>query len=78
MTSVRLTETSERLLSGLSIGESIASGPVKLVHDASEIDAVSEGDILVTQMTQPDWVPVMKKAKAIVTEEGDEPVTPPS
>lgn len=37
MTSVRLTETSERLLSGLSIGESIASGPVKLVHDASEL-----------------------------------------
>ena len=58
------------LITGLSIGQAIAHGSVKLVSDASEIDRVQEGDVIVTRMTDPDWVPAMKKAAAIVTEKG--------
>lgn len=55
---------------GLSIGQKIAAGPARVIKDVSGIDAVKEGDILVTYMTDPDWVPIMKKAAGIVTTRG--------
>lgn len=62
--------TGEALLKGLPASHGIATGKVKIVHDVNELDKVLEGDILVTQMTDPDFVPAMKRAKAIVTDEG--------
>ena len=61
---------SEILVSGRAIGQKIGSGPVRLVLDASEMSRVREGDVLVTDMTDPDWEPVMKRASAIVTNRG--------
>lgn len=58
------------LLHGDPASPGIAWGPVKIIYHASEIDKVSSGDILVTQQTNPDFVPAMKKAVAIVTERG--------
>jgi pyruvate,water dikinase len=58
------------LATGLSIGQRIASGTVRLVKSVSEIAQVMPGDILVTEMTDPDWVPVMKKVAGIITERG--------
>lgn len=54
--------------SGASMGQ--GSGPVKIIHSPSEIDKILEGDILVTEMTTPDYVPAMKRAAGIVTDEG--------
>ena len=48
----------------------MGTGPVRLVKDASEMTRVQPGDVLVTDMTDPDWEPVMKKASAIVTNRG--------
>ncbi|UCH42204.1 MAG: phosphoenolpyruvate synthase, partial [Dehalococcoidales bacterium] len=62
--------TAPVLLSGAPASPGIASGPVKLVPDASEIDKVKEGDILIAEMTTPDFVPAMKRAVAIVTDRG--------
>jgi pyruvate,water dikinase len=58
------------LLSGVPASPGMASGPVRIVYDASEIDKVESGDILVSEMTTPDFVPAMKRAVAIVTERG--------
>ncbi|MGB8367061.1 MAG: phosphoenolpyruvate synthase [Candidatus Babeliales bacterium] len=58
------------LVIGLSIGQQIVSGKARIIKDASESDQVQEGDIIVTGMTDPDWVPVMKKAAGIVTDRG--------
>lgn len=58
------------LASGLSIGQRIASGVVRVVSSAKDIDQVMSGDILVTEMTDPDWVPIMKKVAGIITERG--------
>jgi pyruvate,water dikinase len=58
------------LLSGAAASPGIASGPVKIIPDASQIDRVYDGDILVTEMTTPDFVPAMKRAAAIVTNRG--------
>jgi pyruvate, water dikinase len=66
----RLKERSEILVSGRSIGNRVGIGPVRLVMDASEMPRVQPGDVLVTDMTDPDWEPVMKKAAAIVTNRG--------
>ena len=66
----RLVERSEVLASGRAIGQRIGSGPVRLVKNAGEMDRVREGDVLVTDMTDPDWEPVMKRAAAIVTNRG--------
>ncbi len=63
-------EKRDVLLKGLSASPGIASGTVKIVKDASELSKVHEGDILVATMTNPDYVPAMKKASAIVTDEG--------
>lgn len=60
----------EILLKGLGASPGIGVGTVKVVLDVKEINRVSTGDILVTKMTNPDWVPAMKTAAAIVTDEG--------
>jgi pyruvate,water dikinase len=66
----RLKGKSEILVSGRAIGQKIGSGPVRLVLDAREMSRVQGGDVLVTDMTDPDWEPVMKRAAAIVTNRG--------
>ncbi|HEY9878327.1 MAG TPA: phosphoenolpyruvate synthase [Leptolyngbyaceae cyanobacterium] len=66
----RLKEPGEKILTGLSIGEAIASGKVCRVLSAKDIDQVQDGSILVTEMTDPDWVPVMKRVAGIVTDYG--------
>ena len=58
------------LAEGRAIGQKIGTGPVRLVHNISEMDAVQPGDVLVTDMTDPNWEPVMKRASAIVTNRG--------
>ncbi len=58
------------LAEGRAIGQKIGTGPVRLVHSLSEMDKVQAGDILVTDMTDPNWEPVMKRASAIVTNRG--------
>ena len=60
----------EVILEGLNASPGIASGVVRIVKDISEINKIQEGDILVTRMTDPDYVVAMKKASAIVTDEG--------
>ena len=66
----RLKERSKVLATGRAIGQRIGSGNVRLVSGAAEMDRVREGDVLVTDMTDPDWEPVMKRAAAIVTNRG--------
>ncbi|HEY0665476.1 MAG TPA: phosphoenolpyruvate synthase, partial [Gallionella sp.] len=66
----RLKQTSEVRVSGRAIGQKIGAGRVCLVADAGEIGKVRAGDILVTDITDPDWEPVMKLASAIVTNRG--------
>jgi pyruvate,water dikinase len=58
------------LVSGAPASPGVASGPVKIVPDPSQIDKVLEGDVLVAEMTTPDFVPAMKRAAAIVTDRG--------
>jgi len=67
---VRVEITAPLLLTGSAASPGIASGPVKIVADPSQIDKVLDGDILVTEMTTPDFVPAMKRAVAIVTDRG--------
>jgi pyruvate, water dikinase len=68
--SYRLKERGEQLIQGLSIGQSIGAGRVQVILSADDIDRFEEGNVLVTEMTDPDWVPVMKKAAALVTDLG--------
>ncbi len=65
-----LKQQSDRLLVGLSVGDAIASGKVCLIRNVTDIEQFVEGSILVTEMTDPDWVPIMKKAAGIVTDHG--------
>ncbi|HSG60908.1 MAG TPA: phosphoenolpyruvate synthase [Pseudomonadales bacterium] len=65
-----LRERSKVLCEGRSIGQRIGSGTVRVVSDLSQMDKVKPGDILVSDMTDPDWEPVMKRASAIVTNRG--------
>ena len=58
------------LVEGRAIGQKIGTGPVRVVHNIGEMDKVQPGDILVTDMTDPNWEPVMKRAAAIVTNRG--------
>jgi len=67
---VEMTEEAEVILKGLGASPGIGAGRVVVIFDASEIDKVKEGDVLVTTMTNPDMVPAMKRASAIVTDEG--------
>ena len=66
----RLKNKSPLLVEGRAIGQKIGQGVVRLIQDASEMDRVKPGDVLVTDMTDPDWEPVMKRAAAIVTNRG--------
>lgn len=66
----RLKATGDILITGRAIGQKIGSGPVRVVSDISEMDKVQAGDVLVTDMTDPNWEPVMKRASAIVTNRG--------
>ncbi len=63
-------EKHEIILKGQAASVGMSSGPVKIIHSPSEIDQILEGDVLVTEMTTPDYVPAMKRANAIVTDEG--------
>jgi pyruvate,water dikinase len=58
------------LAEGRAIGQKIGTGPVRLVHSVAEMDKVQPGDVLVADMTDPNWEPVMKRASAIVTNRG--------
>ncbi|MDD5239699.1 MAG: phosphoenolpyruvate synthase [Candidatus Nanoarchaeia archaeon] len=60
----------DAILTGLPASHGVISGTVKIVHDMDELDKVQVGDIMVTKMTDPDFVPAMKRASAIVTDEG--------
>ena len=66
----RLDSKSKVLASGRAIGQKIGQGTVRLVKSSAEMDKVAAGDVLVTDMTDPDWEPVMKRAAAIVTNRG--------
>jgi pyruvate,water dikinase len=66
----KLKGKSTVLAEGRAIGQKIGTGPVRLVHNISEMDRVQPGDVLVTDMTDPNWEPVMKRASAIVTNRG--------
>jgi len=66
----KLKGHSNVLAEGRAIGQKIGTGPVRLVHNISEMDKVQPGDVLVTDMTDPNWEPVMKRASAIVTNRG--------
>jgi len=66
----RLKERGEVLASGRAIGQKVGSGKVCVIQNASEMERVQRGDVLVTDMTDPDWEPVMKRAAAIVTNRG--------
>jgi len=65
-----LTSKGEILITGRSIGQRIGVGTAKVIKDVSQISRVEPGDVLVTDMTDPDWEPIMKRAAAIVTNRG--------
>lgn len=70
MTTFRLTGSGDLLVSGNAVGEKIATGPVRLVRTARDLEAFRPGEILVSASTSPDWDPVIKVAAAVVTDRG--------
>ncbi len=60
----------EEIISGRAIGASVSSGRARVIGSAAEIDRFEEGDLLVTARTDPDWEPILKKAKGVVTDQG--------
>ncbi|MDX1901303.1 MAG: phosphoenolpyruvate synthase [Gammaproteobacteria bacterium] len=66
----QLTKKGKILSEGLSIGQRIASGKVRMILDPKNINQLKTGEVLVTHMTDPDWEPIMKKAAAVVTNQG--------
>jgi pyruvate,water dikinase len=66
----KLKGRSKPLAEGRAIGQKIGAGPVRLVQSIAEMDRIQPGDVLVTDMTDPNWEPVMKRASAIVTNRG--------
>src|SRR5256886_5644359 len=70
ITTYRLKERGKRLLSGLSVGEAIAAAKACRIESARDLSKFKEGSILVTEMTDPDWWPMFKKTKGIVTDLG--------
>ncbi len=68
--SYKLKQSGNVLLEGRAIGQRIGAGPVSLIKDPSQMSRVKDGDVLVTDMTDPDWEPIMKRASAIVTNRG--------
>lgn len=65
-----LKEHGRIITSGIAIGSSIASGKARIIHSPAESSKLQEGEILVTEITNPDWDPILKKVSAIVTEKG--------
>ena len=65
-----LKEQSEVLIQGRSIGQRIGAGTAKIINNVNEMSRIEDGDVLVADMTDPDWEPVMKRASAIVTNRG--------
>jgi len=70
LTRYELKQHGEIIITGRSIGQRIGAGKARVIKNVSQIDRVTEGDVLVTDMTDPDWEPIMKKAAAIVTNRG--------
>ncbi len=68
--SYTITKAGKTLLTGLSVGSAVAAGRVSIIESAKDIDRFVDGSILVTSTTDPDWVPIMKRASAIVTDHG--------
>jgi pyruvate,water dikinase len=68
--SYRLKARSKVLLKGSSVGEKIATGVVRVIHNAHDLNQLLQGEILVTDRTDPDWEPAMKRAAAVVTNRG--------
>src|SRR5690606_15749497 len=68
--SYRIKSKGRKLVTGLSIGDAIVTGRVCLIESARDIAQFVEGAVLVTQNTDPDWVPIMKRAAAIITDRG--------
>jgi pyruvate,water dikinase len=66
----KLNDTGAVLAEGRAIGQKIGSGPARLVKGLADMDSVKPGDVLVTDMTDPNWEPVMKRASAIITNRG--------
>lgn len=66
----RLKQHGKAIVQGRAIGQKVAVGQVRIVKDISEIEKVQAGDVLVTDMTDPNWEPVMKRAAAIITNRG--------
>ena len=66
----KLKSTGTVLTEGRAIGQKIGTGPVRIVHSLADMDTVQPGDVLVADMTDPNWEPVMKRASAIVTNRG--------
>lgn len=64
------TRVSKRVLSGIAVGDKIAFGKARIIHNIKEAENFKEGEILVTDITDPDWEPIMKKAAAIITNRG--------
>jgi len=69
-TTFRILGSGERLVSGHAVGDAIAVGRVRRLDSPDQIGRLSQGDVLVTSLTDPDWVPIMKKAGALVTDHG--------
>ena len=65
-----LKQKSDSVCSGRAVGNRIGKGTAKVISDLSQMDQIEEGDVLVTDMTDPDWEPIMKRASAIVTNRG--------
>ncbi len=65
-----LQQSGKVLITGRSIGSRIGAGPARVIQDIAQMDRVQAGDVLVTDMTDPDWEPIMKRAAAIVTNRG--------
>eukprot|EP01036_Dinobryon_divergens_P054393 gene54393-72685_t len=66
----KLKGKSAVIVEGRAIGQKIGTGPVRVIHNIADMDKVQPGDVLVTDMTDPNWEPVMKRAAAIVTNRG--------
>ncbi|MDD4050056.1 MAG: phosphoenolpyruvate synthase [Candidatus ainarchaeum sp.] len=65
-----ILEEKEAIVTGISIGQKIATGNASIIKDVKDINKFKKGDILITEMTDPDWVPIMKIASGIVTNKG--------
>jgi pyruvate, water dikinase len=70
LTRYRMKGTGEKIAEGRAIGSKVGIGPARVIKDVSEISLFREGDVIVTDMTDPNWEPVMKKASAIITNRG--------